>query len=232
VKVAVLSLTRDRLEYTKHCFSKLEEFAGCDFDHYVLDQGSTDGTAEWLFEEYLDGPGLRYADRRFDNLGISRGMNTLIEKVRELEEHDGRLYDVVVKFDNDCELTQPNTLRDVSRLALEGGCLLSPRILGLNNPPPVTRELLLGREVIQDIPQIGGIFLAAPAWVYDEFRYSEWNPAWGADDSEICAWFRRQGGTCGYVKRLEAWHYEGTSGQHEKYPEYFARTLSEGKPCL
>jgi hypothetical protein len=110
--------------------------------------------------------------------------------------------------------------------------LLSPRILGLNNPPPVTRELRIGNETILDIPQIGGIFLAAPAWVYDEFSYSEDVPPWGVDDVEICAWFRRQGGTCGYVKRLEAWHYEGTSGQHQKYPDYFARTLAEGKPCL
>ena len=226
MRIAVLTLTRDRLDYTKHCFASLEKYAGCDYDHFVLDNGSTDGTAEWLFEEDLPGPGPRYADRRFENIGISGGMNALLEKVNE--QH----YDVIVKFDNDCELTQPNTLRDVCKLALEGGCLLSPRILGLNNPPPVTRELRIGDEVIQDIPQIGGIFLAAPAWVYDEFRYSEDVPLWGGDDVEICAWFRRQGGTCGYVERLEAWHYEGTSGQHAKYPEYFARTLAEGKPCL
>jgi len=34
------------------------------------------------------------------------------------------------------------------------------------------------------------------------------------------------------VKRLEAWHYEGTSGQHDRYPDYFARTLVEGKASL
>ena len=231
MKIAVLTLTRDRLDYTKHCFAKLEEFAGCEYDHYVLDQGSTDGTAEWLFDEWLRGDGLRFAERRFENIGIPRGMNFLLGEVKK---HEGRfqLYDVIVKFDNDCELTQPNTLRDVCKLALEGGALLSPRILGLNNPPPVTRELRIGDEIIQDIHQIGGIFLAAPAWVYDEFRYSENAPVWGGDDVEICHWFRKQGGTCGYVKRLEAWHYEGTSGQHERYPSYFARTLAEGKPTL
>jgi GT2 family glycosyltransferase len=231
MRVAVLTLTRDRLDYSRHCFAKLEEFAGCSYDHYVLDQGSTDGTAEWIWDEWLMAPdlvtpNLRYVDRQFGNLGIARGMNALLEKVNE------RVYDVIVKFDNDCEITQPNTLRDVARLALEGGALLSPRILGLNNPPQATRELRIGNETILDIPQIGGIFLAAPAWVYDEFSYSEDIPTWGGDDVEICAWFRQQGGTCGYVKRLEAWHYEGTSGQHARYPDYFARTLSEGKPCL
>jgi hypothetical protein len=120
-----------------------------------------------------------------------------------------------------------NTLRDVAQLAHEGGALLSPRILGLNNPPQPTRELRIGDETILDVPQIGGIFLAAPAWVYDEFRYSESNPKFGGDDVEICAWFRRQGGTCGYVKRLEAWHYETTEGQRERFPDYWDRKLVE-----
>ena len=236
MKIAVLTLTRDRLEYTKHCFASLEKYAGCEYDHYVLDNGSTDGTAEWLFDEWLPGPGFRYADRRFENIGIPRGMNALLQRIGERESaggyHDCGMYDVIVKFDNDCELTQKNTLRDVAQLALEGGCLLSPRILGLNNPPVPLRELRIGDEIIQDIAQIGGIFLAVPAWVYDDFSYSEDVHVWGSDDVEICWWFRHQGGTCGYVKRLEAWHYEGTSGQHARYPEYFARTLAEGKPCL
>ena len=55
---------------------------------------------------------------------------------------------------------------------------------------------------------------------------------WGMDDAHICREFRSGGGRCGYVKRLEANHYETTSGQHARYPEYFERTLAEGKPSL
>ena len=215
MKIAVLTLTRDRLAYTQHCFAKLREFAGCSFDHYVFDQASLDDSPEWLRGEdvsLFESP---------ENVGISRGMNALTEWCNPID------YDVIVKFDNDCELTQPNTLRDVARLTMEGGALLSPRILGLNNPPAVTRDLRIGDDTIQDVPQIGGIFLSAPAWVYDEFRYSESNPLWGGDDVEICRWFRQQGGTCGYVKRLEAWHYETTQGQQERYPGYFDRKFTE-----
>jgi GT2 family glycosyltransferase len=223
MKIAVLTLTRDRLDYTKHCFAKLREFAGCEFDHYVLDNGSRDGTFEWLCDWR---PNLASAfQSESENIGISRGMNELISYLCDYAETPD--YDVIVKFDNDCELTQPNTLRDVAQLAHEGGALLSPRILGLNNPPQPTRELRIGDETILDVPQIGGIFLAAPAWVYDEFRYSESNPKFGGDDVEICAWFRRQGGTCGYVKRLEAWHYETTEGQRERFPDYWDRKLVE-----
>jgi hypothetical protein len=136
-------------------------------------------------------------------------------------------YDVIVKFDNDCELTQPDTLKDVAELVDKASCLLSPRILGLRNPPPPMRELAIGDELILDIPQIGGIFLASPAWVFGEFRYNEANPLYGRDDIDLCHWFRAQGGTCGYVKRLEAWHYETTDGQHARYPDYFERKAAE-----
>lgn len=220
MRVAVLTLTRDRLEFTKHCFARLAEFAGCDYDHYVLDQASEDGTQDWLESKYRP----RYLERRDLNIGISQGMNALLMEL-------GREYDVVVKFDNDCELTQPNTLRDVAALSLRGECILSPRILGLQNPPRATRELRIDDEVVLDVPQIGGIFLAAPAFVYDDFRYDDRNPKWGMDDVEICAWFRNVGGTCGYVKRLEAWHYLGTDGQRTDQPAYFARKDAEYAEC-
>jgi len=216
--IAVLTLTRDRIDYTKHCFDKLHEFAGCNFDHYVLDNGSTDGTEDWLADEY-DPSLLCIAGK---NLGINAGLNLLIAEVNEQDD-----YDVIVKFDNDCELTQPNTLRDICSLAVEGGCILSPRILGLRQPPKPFRELHVSGEIIQDVPQIGGIFMAVPAWNYTDFgfRYDENKMIY--DDVDLCAEWRRRGGTCGYVKRFEAWHYETTDGQHERYPDYFTRKYEE-----
>ena len=218
--IAVLSLTRDRLDYTKHCFASLHEHAGIEFDHYVLDQASEDGTQHWLEHEY-DPHTLALSP---DNIGICKGLNVLIAEADLADD-----YDVIVKFDNDCELTQPNTLRDVCTLVDEGGCILSPRILGLRNPPQPFRELAIGDETILDIPQIGSIFMAVPAWAYGEFHYDESKIIY--DDVDICAWWRGRGGTCGYVKRLEAWHYETTDGQHERHPEYFARRIREGMPA-
>jgi glycosyltransferase involved in cell wall biosynthesis len=225
MRVAVLTLTRDRLDYTKHCFASLRENAGCEYDHYVLDQGSTDGTLDWLSGYSA---GSHYTVSIQGNMGISRGMNFLLHRADVASA-----YDVVVKFDNDCELTQPNTLRDICELVhADGHTLLSPRILGLNNPPAATGVFQIAGEEILDIPQIGGIFLAAPATVYDTYRYPGDGPGWGLDDADICRWYRSQGGRCGYVQRLTANHYETTSGQHDRYPDYFARTLAEGKPAL
>ena len=220
--IAVLTLTRDRLDYTQHCFEKLHEFAGCDFDHFVVDQGSQDGTREWL-RGY---DGIKSLTTLDQNIGVCRALNFVIKQAFIVDD-----YDVIVKFDNDCELTQPNTLRDVADLAHEGGCILSPRILGLRNPPQAVRELRVGDETILDVPQIGGIFMAVPGWVYGEFRYNESNPLYGRDDVDICHWWRMQGGTCGYVKRLEAWHYRTTDGQHDDYDWYFERRVAEGGPA-
>jgi GT2 family glycosyltransferase len=218
--IAVLTLTRDRLDYTKHCFASLRENAGIEFDHYVLDQCSQDETPEWLDSEYQETRVTAIIGSP-NNVGINRGLNNLIGLANEMDD-----YDVIVKFDNDCELTQPNTLRDICGLALDGGCILSPRILGLRQPPKPFRELHISGEIVQDIPQIGGIFMAVPAWTYDEFRYDETKMLY--DDVDLCAWWRQRGGTCGYVKRFDAWHYETTDGQHERYPEYFVRKVTEG----
>lgn len=221
MRIAVLTLTRDRLAYTQHCFGRLAELAGCPYDHYVLDQGSEDGTAEWLNEQLdLDVTLLR------ENIGISKGMNLLLDLL------DPRGYDYIVKLDNDCELLQENTLRDVCKLVGMTGALLSPRILGLRNPPPSYATLQVGDEQIRLNDAIGGIFLAAPASAYARFRYDERAPLWGTDDSYLCASWRAAGGLLGYVERLTANHYEGTEGQWERYPDYFARTRAEGKAVL
>jgi hypothetical protein len=74
--------------------------------------------------------------------------------------------------------------------------------------------------------QIGGIFLAANASVYQNFRYDEQNPVWGMDDVQIS----RHAGNVGYLDALVANHYLTTTGQHADIPEYFARKKAEGLP--
>jgi len=222
MNVALFTLTRDRLDYTKHCFERLYEYAGSHFDHYVLDQGSTDGSEQWLIDAPFPLKTVLYGE----NIGLARRLNYLYDRSRSVAE-----YDVIIHFDNDCELTQPNTIRDLAALVAKGNCILPPRILGLNTPPQPTRELRIGDEVILDIPQIGGICLSAPGWVFEEFRYPENLPKWGMEDEAICKWWREQGGTCGYVQRLEAWHYRTTQGQHEDHGWYFERRVKEGGPA-
>lgn len=223
MKVAVLTLTRDRLDSTKRCFESLKQNAGCDYEHYVLDQGSEDGTCDWLQEwsEATPDDTVRHVEFARANIGISRGINRLLTVARECPD-----YDVIVKLDNDCELTTPDTLADIAYLVHTYGLLLSPVIRGLRQPPAtIGGPLSLGGQLVDEKLQIGGVFFAAPATVYDSFRYSESNPLWGGDDVEVCAWWRAQGGQCGYVRGYEALHT--TDEQQAAYPDYFRRKTAE-----
>lgn len=227
MRVAVLSLTRDRIDYTRHCFETLRQNAGCEFDHFVLDQGSTDGTTEWLDEEF-GAERLRSVQFEPTNIGVNRGMNALLDTVRLCGD-----YDVITKIDNDCEVLTPSTLRDVCALAVRWDAILSPRILGLRSPPPTIGRLEDETAAVDLTQLIGGIFMAVPAHVFtvEKYRHDESGPVWGHDDTRLCSWFRSTGGVTGYVVGYEANHYETTDGQHARYPEYFERRVAEGGPA-
>ncbi len=215
MNVAVLSLTRDRLDYTKHCFATLLENAGCDFDHWITDNGSTDGTVDWLLDN-TDATVTAYSE----NAGISPALNAMLDEIVETAD-----YDVIVKVDNDCELLTPNTLRDVCRMALDYNAILSPRIHGLRQPPSgIGRD---DRWGVLMTPVIGGIFSAVPAHVFKDGYRHPIIPTLDGEDAILCGWFREQGGVVGYAEGYDANHYETTDGQHARYPEYFARREQE-----
>lgn len=222
-RVAVLSLTRDRLEYTQHCFASLREFAGCDFDHFILNQGSTDGTREWLreYKRLYPSSTIHFVD---ENIGVSRGINALLDAA-------GPKYDWYVKFDNDCELTTTNTLRDSLQ---SKDWILSPHIRGLDSPPAIEREADVNGIRVGETTILGGIFMAVPAWVFDEYRHDENNPIWGMDDARIVEWFRAQYGSygehgrVGYMLDYPANHYLTTAGQREDdIGGYYSRKTRE-----
>lgn len=214
----MLTLTRDRLDYTRHCFQTLTEHAGSEYDHYVLDQGSTDGTREWLLEdEALDVTCLD------ENVGICAGLNHLLATAC-----DPTQYDVIVRFDNDCEVTLPDTLRIVCEAADDHQAIVAPRVNGLLNPPPTLWKTALGPWTLHETAILGGIFMAIPATLFTvgEYRYDERSPL-STGDEAIVPWWRSFGGKAGYLDGLSVNHYETTVGQQATYPEYHARKLAE-----
>jgi hypothetical protein len=96
----------------------------------------------------------------------------------------------------------------------------------LVNTPGTLEVIDFPRERVLRKGQIGGIFLAANATVYHNFRYDERNPVWGMDDVQIS----RHAPNCGYLEDYVANHYLTTVGQHADIPEYFARKKAEGLP--
>lgn len=228
MRIAVYSLTRDRVEYTQHCFAKLQALAGAPFDHYVVDNGSEDSTPEWLVSEYQ----ARYPNVTLipntENLGISVGSN------QALDEMVGKDYDLIIKMDNDCEVLYSGILKRVARLyesfsPLSAKYMLSPRVEGINNQPKRARRTMVDDVEIGITGIIGGLFHIMPGDIYQSFRYNPDLPKAQGQDQQVCRWFRRLGGELGYMEQITVAHYETTTGQAARFPEYFERKWEEEK---
>jgi GT2 family glycosyltransferase len=225
MKIAIYTLTRDRLEYTRHCFGTLLQNAGYPFDHFILDNGSQDGTPEWIREHYRP----KFFHQRDYNIGISRGSNFLLGKI--LYESD---YDLIIKMDNDCEVLTSELLRKVvilfeTLLANNINMLLSPRVEGINRQPNRAYYLnnFLFRIGVTGI--IGGLFHIVPAAIYRKYRYPENLALAKGQDDHFCNWARENDILKGYIEDLVVNHYEKTTGQAEWFPEYFERKWKEEK---
>lgn len=220
LKVAVFSLTRNRLEYTKIMADKMFTLAGYKFDWFVIENGSTDGTQEWLKTQnckVIENP---------KNVGIARGWNQAIDLIKKSGD-----FQIIIKCDNDAEMMSENWLTILVELFDRNRKLiLSPYVEGLEDSPGgVLRQrmsegspyVLINDRVLGMVPFLGGICWAAPIELYDDFRFDEKQFIAGNKDYLISQYANQQGYKCFYVEELRLWHILGTKGQKEKNPEYF-----------
>lgn len=235
MKIAIFSITRDRLAYTKECFASLHANAGHDFAHYIIDNGSHDGTVEWLANEYRP----HYLGIFDQNRGISVASNNALEEIFSAERFglSKRLSkpDLIIKMDNDCLVTTPGLLAKITAI-YEGNeeasrYVLSPRVTGIVNQPKRVRHHVLAGHTIGITAIVGGLFHIVPAAIYREFMadggYDEKLPrGWGQDD-QICDWLARKSYAKGYIEDLTVEHYLGTDGQHKDDSAFFHRKWKE-----
>lgn len=93
-KTTLAIITWDRLEFTKKLLDSLLRYTHLPHDYLIVDNGSTDGTAELLRSFAMDRENVRLVLNR-RNLGKVRAMAQIYEAVA-----DG----LIVFFDNDVEL--------------------------------------------------------------------------------------------------------------------------------
>lgn len=219
-KVAIFSLTYDRLKYTKACFQSLRKTAGYEYDHFVVDNGSKDGTAEWL--EKSDAKHIHYNGI---NQGISRGSNQALEAILLGE------YDIIVKVDNDCFFETDGWLAKMVEIWKSNHLLaMSPYINGLRDNPGGAMRVGYGEikgELVGWTQHLGGICVFADAKAYKDFRWDEDSFLHGAQDLEFSQHLLEKGFQPCYLENYFASHYEGTEGQEKAYPEYFERRKKE-----
>jgi len=228
MKVAIFTLTRERLEYTKRAFDQLEKMAGYPYDHFVIDNGSEDGTVDWLKETHRSYKDLSFFSK---NRGISVGINTAVKTIFSCNED----YDLIIKMDNDCLIktkgiiSRAVTLFDRILCVKQFGpkYILSPVVTGLVHPPKSPQHVWVGTDRIDLMPIIGGIFHVVPSVIYYKYKALENLPLAKGQDEHFCGWANSQGGLMGQVQGWEVEHMDTTVGQAAKYPEYFERKYKE-----
>lgn len=98
-RVNLAILTYNALDYTKMCLESIARNTRADHNIFVLDNGSTDGSREWL--KHYKAANF-YSEEAVKNSGVPGGRNRLIEIISPLLPEDG----FVVFLDNDMELKE------------------------------------------------------------------------------------------------------------------------------
>ncbi|MHA1210829.1 MAG: glycosyltransferase [Candidatus Heimdallarchaeota archaeon] len=227
LKVAIFTLTMDRLDYTKEMYEAMKKTAGYDFDWHIIDQHSTDGTVEWLKE-------LAKKEKNVfplflkENLGVAGGWMKAIDTIRDLKK-----YDIVIKVDNDSLLITDGWLDAmVDLFDRNKGLVLSPTVEGLEGTPGgVLRQRMDGQspyvsindKILGVVPNLGGIVFASYLEMYNGFEFPEDLP--GNKDYYLSMAVKGKGFSLFYMEEYNVVHMDGSTGQLKKYPDYFKKTL-------
>jgi glycosyltransferase involved in cell wall biosynthesis len=229
-QLIVFTLTMDRLEYTKRMLSSLDRCLSGSYLHIIVDQGSTDGTVDFLEDIYTLGGGEEGGRFRVillsQNIGISAASNLVLDLIDQ--GYPNAKY--VWKIDNDCELISPDMDKALMEIEdqFDGRVVLSPYVQGLReNAGGAPRYATVERE---DPPctlglsyHLGGICEFASKKSYDGFRFDEGDTLSGSQDSSYSSWVGSHGMMLAYCETLFCEHMDSTEGQHKKYPEYFKK---------
>lgn len=222
-RVAIFSLTYDRLEYTKKCFESLNKTAGYEFDHYVIDNGSKDGTYEWLLQQHGLGKIHRYI-ANIENNGISVASNQALKII-------GNDYDIIIKVDNDCLFLTKGWLAKMVEIWQSNHMIaLSCYVQGLRDNPGGAPRIGYGQikgEMLGMTQHLGGICVFADATAYKDFKWDDTSFLHGFQDIEFSQHLLNKGFQMAYLENFFLEHVDGTEGQENKYPEYFKRRKEE-----
>jgi glycosyltransferase involved in cell wall biosynthesis len=161
-KILVITITRNRLETTRKYLSQLKRKAGYEYKHVIVDNGSLDGTVEWLKGKGYD------VVSNIENEGIVRawvrGYNYAIKK--------GFKPDYVMKFDDDCEIVTDNILQRIMNFYEQVGDKYITAPLDLNILPSYKPQIVdnrkeLGSFRVEITTHTGGMFTVIPIKAFE-----------------------------------------------------------------
>lgn len=205
MKIAIYTLTKNRIELTKQMMKSLDKNTHIPFDHYIIDQGSKDDTIEWL-KTFTYKLGKLYVFPLSRNLGINAGDNFALDKI-------GKNYDVIIKLDNDA-LIMTNCWLEKCLSVLRPKLIVSPYILGLlDNRGGIPRYAHDKENNLGYTLALGGICLIGytKAWFEDSGGFNASLPAdYHHDDMEFCARLSLSGYKFAYLESVIIKHLDTT----------------------
>lgn len=220
-KVAVFTVTKDRLEYTKANYDSLKESTTYPWDWFVFDNGSNDGTVEWL----VDKKQHKWMRSHPENRGLTFASNACIDEILRRDE-----YDIIVKVDNDCLFETKGWLEDFVDLWKRNHMLyLGPYPEGLVDHPGGPWRVghaTIGDEFVEVTKHISGICAFIDASAYRNFRWRD-EFLHGQQDGEASEAFIKMGYQPTIIPRHRIQHMDTTAGQEVKYPDYFKKRKEE-----
>lgn len=147
-KVAAVTITYNRLDLTKRTIESFYAKTGVDF-HLFVDNGSTDGTIEWLKDYHRMELGI--------NHGIAIAFALAVDQLLD--------YDYILKLDNDVETVSDDIINKmVTFIERSGAHAISPvdMLIDPNFYPQVIRRAVLNGHKIEYTSHTGGAFQIAP----------------------------------------------------------------------
>lgn len=225
-EVAIYTLTYNRLDYTKKAFASLHEKADYPFKHFIFDQGSTDGTVEYLKEYEANNPDKVKVIYSPDNKGISIASNRLVEEIKKENR-----FRIIMKSDNDAQYTSKGFLKKMVEIwKVNHRLALSCCVNGLKDNPGGAPRLGYGKikgQLVGMTRHLGGICHFVDADGYNTFKWDEEDFLHSFQDVEFSKYLTSIGFQCGYLENFYVDHINGTAGQHKDYPEYFENRKKE-----
>lgn len=226
MKINIFTFTRDRIGYTIKCFYSLNKCRELQcFDHYLVDNGSTDGTKEYIASTINNYKGMILGPFNYGLHLAAKMVGTIMDRC-----------DLVIKVDNDCyfpDTTIIQRIASVYEYTINKGMkyILSPRVEGIVKQPrrgniiPMTigdSEYHLGC-----VGQIGGLCMVIPYELFVSLTFNTNLPMARGLDSSICNQGLSLGYSLAYIEDIFVEHYETTNGQAKRYPAYFKRKRCE-----
>ena len=216
-KVKIIMLTWNGLEYTKKCLESLRDNTDySDYEMVIVDNGSSDGTVEYL--ETLDWIKLI---KNSSNEGFVRGNNIALKEVMDED---------VILLNNDMIITQSDWINKMSDLAYEDektglvGCrLVNEKGEFLHAGTVIYPETYWGQQIGgggKDVGQykvnreVEGVVFACvyikneiikTVGVLDERYFSYF------EDTDYCFRVREKGYKCMYCGEVTLIHYQNVS---------------------